>query len=126
MVTLQAISLIVTHRTDDMSKLPPVIPNEAPKARAKADKSGPRPRLRLLGAPAAASHNIGVSHNIATAASAPGNLPAQPEVRQPSAVREGSFDSVPYFTCCFMSLQKLYLILSTFCSETSCFMTYFS
>ena len=28
---LQAIALIVTHRTDDMAKLPPVLITEAPK-----------------------------------------------------------------------------------------------
>ncbi|KAK9828076.1 hypothetical protein WJX81_000538 [Elliptochloris bilobata] len=48
--TIQAISVIVTHRTDDMSRLPPVTPaaGAAPCASAAAAL---RPRLALPGAP---------------------------------------------------------------------------
>ena len=44
-VFMQAISVIVTHRTDDMSKLPPRVPVNAPKPR-KAPAPN-RPKLRL-------------------------------------------------------------------------------
>ena len=43
---MQAISVIVTHRTDDMSKLPPRVPVNAPKPKARAPQA-PRPKLRL-------------------------------------------------------------------------------
>ncbi len=43
---LQAISVIVTHCTDDLSKLPPRIPVNAPKPRAKPAEAN-RPKLRL-------------------------------------------------------------------------------
>ncbi|CAL5226040.1 g8852 [Coccomyxa viridis] len=47
--TLQAIALIVTHRTDDMSKLPPVITTEVLKKLIQA--AGPkRPKLAMLSA----------------------------------------------------------------------------
>ena len=57
--TIQAISLIMTHRTDDPSKLPPVISAEAAagnvgvSARAVVKKvlDPSRPKLRLGGAP---------------------------------------------------------------------------
>lgn len=42
---LQAISVIVTHRTDDMSKLPPHLPVNAPKPRKAPAPS--RPKLRM-------------------------------------------------------------------------------
>ena len=45
-VRLQAISVIVTHRTDDMSKLPPCLPINAPKPRSKPAQTS-RPKLRL-------------------------------------------------------------------------------
>lgn len=45
-VRLQAISVIVTHRTDDMSKLPPRLPINAPKPRSKPAQTD-RPKLRL-------------------------------------------------------------------------------
>ncbi|DBA87235.1 hypothetical protein WJX77_012520 [Trebouxia sp. C0004] len=44
--TIQAISVIVTHRTDDMSKLPPRLPINAPKPRSKPAQAN-RPKLRL-------------------------------------------------------------------------------
>ncbi|KAL0027325.1 hypothetical protein WJX79_000283 [Trebouxia sp. C0005] len=44
--TIQAISVIVTHRTDDMSKLPPRLPINAPKPRSKPAQTD-RPKLRL-------------------------------------------------------------------------------
>lgn len=43
---LQAISVIVTHRTDDMSKLPPRLPVNAPQPRSKPALTK-RPKLRL-------------------------------------------------------------------------------
>lgn len=50
---LQAISVIVTHRTDDMTKLPPRLPVNAPKPpKAPAPT---RPKLRLGQAAKAAS-----------------------------------------------------------------------
>ena len=42
---MQAISVIVTHRTDDMSKLPPRLPVNAPKPQKAQAPS--RPKLRL-------------------------------------------------------------------------------
>jgi hypothetical protein len=45
-VRLQAISVIVTHRTDDMSKLPPRLPINAPEPRSKPAQTD-RPKLRL-------------------------------------------------------------------------------
>jgi len=43
-VRLQAISVIVTHRTDDMSKLPPRLPINAPEPRSKpAQTDRPKP-----------------------------------------------------------------------------------
>jgi len=45
-VRLQAISVIVTHRTDDMSKLPPRLPINAPKPCSKPAQTN-RPKLRL-------------------------------------------------------------------------------
>ncbi|BDA51349.1 probable ATP-dependent helicase rhp16 [Coccomyxa sp. Obi] len=47
--TLQAITLIVTHRTDDMSKLPPVQPPDQA-AKPKQAAAAPRPKLALLSA----------------------------------------------------------------------------
>lgn len=44
--TIQAISVIVTHRTDDMSKLPPRLPINPPKPRSKPAQTN-RPKLRL-------------------------------------------------------------------------------
>ena len=44
-LVMQAISVIVTHRTDDMTKLPPRLPVDAPKPR-KAPAPD-RPKLRL-------------------------------------------------------------------------------
>ncbi len=68
-VRLQAISVIVTHRTDDMSKLPPRLPINAPKPRSKPAQAN-RPKLRLNQAaqaaeaapicPAPGPSNIGV------------------------------------------------------------------
>ena len=48
--TIQAISVIVTHRTDDMSRLPPVTP-AAGTAPRKSAAAAARPRLALPGAP---------------------------------------------------------------------------
>jgi len=45
-IRLQAISVIVTHRTDHMSKLPPRLPINAPKPRSKPAQTN-RPKLRL-------------------------------------------------------------------------------
>lgn len=42
---MQAISVIVTHRTDDMAKLPPRLPVNAPKPQKAQAPS--RPKLRL-------------------------------------------------------------------------------
>lgn len=51
---MQAISVIVTHRTDDMSRLPPVVDTAATRPRA-ACAAAARPRLALPGAPSRTS-----------------------------------------------------------------------
>ena len=47
---MQAISVIVTHRTDDMRKLPPILPDAASGARRTDGGAPARPRLAMRGA----------------------------------------------------------------------------
>lgn len=49
---LQAISVIVTHRTDDDSKLPALLPAAEPQKAASAAKEPKKLKLRLQNAPA--------------------------------------------------------------------------
>ena len=48
---LQAISVILTHRTDDNSKLPQLVSADDAKGKAKTGKETRRPKLRLQNAP---------------------------------------------------------------------------
>ena len=57
---LQAISVIVTHRTDDMTKLPPRLPVNAPKPPKAPAPTRPKLRLgQVAMAPGAASEGPG-------------------------------------------------------------------
>ena len=49
---MQAISVIVTHRTDDDSKLPALLPAAEPQKAASAAKETKKLKLRLQNAPA--------------------------------------------------------------------------
>ena len=99
---LQAISVIVTHRTDDMSKLPPRLPANAPKPRSKPDEAS-RPKLRLIApakpagaaagspVPEAAANNpdpeaSGAAANSPVPADATTNSPAPPPGTVPDGV----------------------------------------
>jgi hypothetical protein len=90
--TIQAISLIMTHRTDDPSKLPPIISAEAAagnvgvSARAVVRKvlDPSRPKLRLGGAPPRQEEQGGSSAAQAEAASAAEAAAVRPaEAAQP-------------------------------------------
>ena len=52
---MQAISVIVTHRTDDMTKLPPRLPITAPKPRKAPAPNRPKLRLGPAAQPAEAA-----------------------------------------------------------------------
>ena len=47
---MQAISVIVTHRTDDMRKLPPILAEAAAGIKRTDDAPSARPRLAMRGA----------------------------------------------------------------------------
>jgi len=82
----QAISVIVTHRTDDMARLPPVAGGGAAPVRAGA--AGPaRPRLALPGAPPRGSHAPQPDQASGAAADAPAAPPQA--AAAPAAARSG-------------------------------------
>lgn len=102
--SMQAITLIVTHRTDDMSKLPPVQPPQSARAPKKATAAA-RPKLALLSmrpklAEAAGNAAPPVPDMSAAAVVAPSTL----AVEQPPVLPEEGAQSVeglclnPYFS----------------------------
>ena len=114
--TIQAISLIMTHRTDDTSKLPPIISaaaaagNVGVSARAVVRKvlDPSRPKLRLGGAPQRQEEQGGSSAAQAEAAFVPSVEAAQPQDAHP----DGSFPAHPsalyQVPCC---VSQVYAIL---------------
>ena len=75
---MQAISVIVTHRTDDMTKLPPRLPVNEPKQRKAPAPDRPKLRLGQVAKPSEA----------ATAGPAP--EPSGPQDDAKSGVPEGA------------------------------------